>query len=71
RHQPSACASLRRSKGGFASFCSFPDLSGNKDFLDASALAVRIAAVGTRSAPYGHREQGEHLKSVENVNSQP
>ena len=38
RHQPSACASLRRSKGGFASFCPFSDLLGDKDFLDASAL---------------------------------
>ena len=42
RHKPSACASLRRSKDGFASFCSFPDLPGNKDFLDASALIVQL-----------------------------
>ncbi|WP_198005369.1 hypothetical protein [Desulfovibrio sp. 6_1_46AFAA] len=45
RHQPSACASLRRSKGSFASFCSFPDLSGNKGFLDASALPDRRACL--------------------------
>ena len=42
RHQPSACASLRRNKGGFASSCSFPNLSGNKDFLDASALCPTL-----------------------------
>ena len=38
RHQPSACASFRRSKGSFRLFLFVPDLSGNKGFLDASAL---------------------------------
>ena len=48
RHQPSACPLLRRSKGGFATFCLFRDLLGNKGFLDAAALTRQIAQLAAR-----------------------